>query len=155
VHGARHRDRTAHALRTSRRAREAGGADASHPARRFASVPPDARRGERGSGTGGSFELLVFFSIFSVLSIREHRAFWRSAPSLTLTLALGLGLIAIASLSLGMLGGLGVQPLSVAHLAFIVGAALVSCLGINDALKTSLLTTVAPVRVTNEHAPAG
>ena len=100
-----------------------------------------------------SFELLLFFSIFSFLSIREGRAFWRSAPSLTL--GLGLGAVAVAGLSLGMFGGLDVQPLSVAQLAFIVGAALVSCLGINDVLKTSLLVTAAPVRVTTEQAIAG
>ncbi len=56
-----------------------------------------------------TFQTLLFFAIFSIVSIRERRAFWSSRPSKTLAIALTLdgavGLL-IGAIGLGDLGPL-------------------------------------------------
>lgn len=81
-----------------------------------------------------SFELLLFFALFSIISIRERRAWWSSLP----TKALGLGLsanacagVAVASFGLG-----GLAPLAPLQLLFVVVAAFGSSLIVNDIVKT-------------------
>ena len=84
-----------------------------------------------------TFELLLYFSLLSLVSIRERRAFWASRPSTILALALAAA--AVAGTAAGRLGvgALGRLPVSDSALAF-AGAA-VCCLGINDVVKTWLL----------------
>lgn len=83
------------------------------------------------------FQFLLFFSIFSVLSIRERRAFWSSRPGTPLMVAMAgeaVGAILIALYGLGSLPALPLQ-----QLALILGATLVLALGPNDLLKTALI----------------
>jgi len=84
-----------------------------------------------------AFETLLFFALFSILSIRERRAFWRSRPSTTLLLAIA-GDAALGGLL--ALFGLGeLPPLPGGAFVTVVGVALVCVLGINDGLKSMLL----------------
>jgi magnesium-transporting ATPase (P-type) len=84
-----------------------------------------------------TFEALLFFALFSILSIRERRAFWASRPSTTLLLALlvdaGVGLL-ISAYGLGEL-----RPLPMAQTIFIIAYALIFSLAINDLIKLALL----------------
>ncbi len=84
-----------------------------------------------------AFQTLLFFSLFSMLSIRERRRFWASRPSAILAAALLAD--ALVGLLLGLTGLAELRPLPPMHTALIVGVALASCLGINDALKCVLL----------------
>ncbi len=79
-----------------------------------------------------TFELLLFFALFSILSIRERRAFWRSWPSPVLALALGAD--ALVGLGLAFADILGLQRISLDQVAFILATAAGSML-LNDAVK--------------------
>lgn len=80
-----------------------------------------------------TFQILLFFALFSIVSIRERRAFWASRPSTILAAAL----LADASLGIliGALGLVELKPLPLVQTTMIVGFALVSCLGLNDLIK--------------------
>ncbi|WP_296225627.1 HAD-IC family P-type ATPase [Ralstonia sp. UBA689] len=94
----------------------------------------DANAGARSTF---AFEVLLFFALFSIVSIRERRAFWASWPSWQLAAAL------IADACVGLvigLYGLGeLQPLPASQVAFIAGYALVISLLVNDAVKRVLM----------------
>lgn len=83
-----------------------------------------------------SFLTLLFFALFSILSIRERRAFWLSRPSTTLLASLaadgGIGLL------IGLHGLAALRPLPPNQVALIVGYALVCSLFLNDVVKTVL-----------------
>jgi len=84
-----------------------------------------------------SFLTLLFFALFSIVSIRERRAFWASRPGGVLALALAADAcvgLAIATFGLGEL-----RPLPAGQVAFIVAYALVCSLGPNDLLKAALI----------------
>jgi magnesium-transporting ATPase (P-type) len=80
-----------------------------------------------------TFETLLYFALFSILSIRERRAFWSSRPSGVLAAALALD--GLAGVAIGMLGLAELRPLRLGELAAIVGFALLCSLGLNDAVK--------------------
>lgn len=85
-----------------------------------------------------SFLALLFFALFSIVSIRERRAFWRSQPSGVLLAALladGLLGAAIGSFGLGEL-----RPLPLGQLGLVICYALGCSLGPNDILKSLLLS---------------
>jgi plasma-membrane proton-efflux P-type ATPase len=100
--------------------------------------------GWRGLGLAGdeavlrsfSFLTLLYFALFSLVSVRERRRFWRSAPSRTLLLVLVLD--GLAGTLLATLGVLGFQRLPWADVAAIFGYAMIACLVVNDALKVAL-----------------
>ncbi len=80
-----------------------------------------------------TFETLLFFALFSIISFRERRAWWRSWPSKTLGIALfadGCAGLAIAYFGLGEL-----RPLPLAEMAFITAAAMILSLSLNDFIK--------------------
>lgn len=84
-----------------------------------------------------AFLTLLFFALFSLVSIRERRVFWSSRPSGVLALALaadGCVGVLIGTLGLGELA-----PLPLAQTAFIVGYALVCSLAVNDPVKLALI----------------
>jgi H+-transporting ATPase len=84
-----------------------------------------------------AFLTLLFFALFSLVSIRERRAFWSSRPSGVLALALaadGCVGVLIGTRGLGELA-----PLPLAQTAFVVGYALVCSLAINDPVKWALI----------------
>ncbi|MGT2467210.1 HAD-IC family P-type ATPase [Mesorhizobium atlanticum] len=84
-----------------------------------------------------TFQTLLFFALFSIVSIRERQAFWTSRPSTILAAAL----LADASLGvlIGAFGLVELKPLPLVHTTMIVGFALVSCLGLNDLIKCVVL----------------
>ena len=84
-----------------------------------------------------AFETLLFFALFSILSIRERRAFWASRPSTTLALALFFD--GCAGLLISIYGLAELQPLPLGETALIVGFALAFSLGINDLIKSAWL----------------
>jgi hypothetical protein len=84
-----------------------------------------------------SFLTLLFFALFSIVSIRERRAFWRSRPGWILVAALvGDALIGAA---IGSFGLAELHPVPFAQTAVIIVYALVCSLGVNDLLKTYLV----------------
>lgn len=80
-----------------------------------------------------TFQMLLFFALFSILSIRERRPFWASWPSAILLAAL----LADAALGvlIGVIGFAELRPLPPAVTALIAFVASAFCLGINDAIK--------------------
>ncbi len=84
-----------------------------------------------------TFQTLLYFALFSLVSIRERRAFWASRPSTILAAAL----LADASLGIliGAFGLVELKPLPLTHTILIIGFALVSCLGLNDLIKCAFL----------------
>ncbi len=85
-----------------------------------------------------AFQTLLFFAIFSILSVRERRAFWASLPSAVLTLALCAD--AVAGLLIGAHGLAELKPLPAGQTAVIVGYACVFSLLVNDFIKVTLMT---------------
>jgi H+-transporting ATPase len=84
-----------------------------------------------------TFETLLFFALFSILSIRERRPFWASPPSAILAVALAFD--ACAGVLISMYGLAELAPLPVQELIFVIGFALVFSLGINDLIKSALI----------------
>ncbi len=81
-----------------------------------------------------SFELLFFFSIFSIFILREKERFWNSIPSPTLLTAIGLDItLAIGFTTFG-LPGFSSIPLS--QTLFIASFTAICSLFIDDFLKT-------------------
>lgn len=80
-----------------------------------------------------TFQLLLFFALFSIVSIRERRRFWASKPSRTLMLAI------LADTAVGLLvGAYGfgeIQPLPLTYTALIIAGSGILVLGLNDSLK--------------------
>ena len=87
-----------------------------------------------------SFQLLLFFALFSIVSIRERRAFWASAPSAVLALALGAD--AIAGLLIGRFGIAELQPIAIGQTGIIAAYAFVCSLIVNDFVKVMLIRRV-------------
>ena len=83
-----------------------------------------------------SFLTMLFFALFSIVSIRERRAFWASCPSPVFAATLGAD--AASGLAIGLLGLGELAPLPPAQVAFIVAGALACSLG-NDFVKTTLI----------------
>jgi H+-transporting ATPase len=84
-----------------------------------------------------TFQTLLFFALFSILSIRERRVFWASRPSTILALALFVD--ASVGLLIGVFGLGELQPLPLSQTAIIVGYALLFSLGANDFAKLALI----------------
>src|SRR5262249_59363913 len=84
-----------------------------------------------------AFQTLLFFAIFSILSVRERRRFWASPPSLTLALALSAD--AGAGLLIGALGLGDLKPIAISETALIIGVACVFSLVVNDFVKVALM----------------
>ncbi len=89
-----------------------------------------------------AFQTLLFFALFSLVSIRERRFFWASRPSTVLTVALVAD--ACVGILIGRYGLAEMQPLPLMQSAFIVGYALV-CSLVNDFVKTMVIAP-RPVR---------
>jgi plasma-membrane proton-efflux P-type ATPase len=90
-----------------------------------------------------AFQTILFFAIFSILSVRERRVFWASPPSAVLTLALCAD--AAVGLLIGAYGLAEMKPLPVRETALIIGAACMFSLVVNDFIKVALMTRYRPV----------
>ena len=98
-----------------------------------------------------TFQLLLFFALLSLVSIRERRAFWASRPSSVLALALGADAILGMIIGVSGLGEMRPLPLRQSTLIFIY--ALICALGINDLVKRMLMRNSAPLSV-RQRSPA-
>ncbi len=84
-----------------------------------------------------TFETLLFFALFSIVSIRERRSFWSSLPSTTLSAALTAD--AAAGVSIAAWGLAELRPLGARELLLVIGYSLVCSLGVNDVVKSLLV----------------
>jgi H+-transporting ATPase len=84
-----------------------------------------------------SFQLLFYFSVFSLVSVRERRHFWDSKPGKVLLLALGLDTVAATALT--FVGLPGLSPLPWWQTLLIFAYTAIVCLGINDWLKFQMI----------------
>ena len=82
------------------------------------------------------FQALLFFSVFSIVSVRERRSFWATRPSRLL--ALGLVFDVIAGALVGRFGISELKPLPDLQSAFVFGYSAVCCLTLNDLIKSFL-----------------
>jgi H+-transporting ATPase len=89
-----------------------------------------------------TFQTLLFFALFSLVSIRERRFFWSSRPSTVLTVALIAD--ACAGVLIGYYGLAEMRPLPLVQSAFIVSYALACSLLINDFVKTMMIAPHRP-----------
>ncbi|MGE5243755.1 MAG: HAD-IC family P-type ATPase [Betaproteobacteria bacterium] len=89
-----------------------------------------------------SFQALLFFALFSLLSIRERRTFWASRPSAVLALALAGD--AVLGVLIGVFGLGELRPLPVNETAWIVAYASAFSLVVNDFVKIGLLSRLRP-----------
>jgi plasma-membrane proton-efflux P-type ATPase len=88
-----------------------------------------------------SFLALLYFAVFSILSARERRPFYASAPGRALAAALALD--AAIGTALVALGLPGLAPLPWTQVLAVLGYALLACLGVNDLVKVALLRRLA------------
>jgi magnesium-transporting ATPase (P-type) len=82
-----------------------------------------------------TFQILLYFALFSLLCIRERRHFWASWPSKTLLLALAFEFVGGTVLS--SVGIPGLLPIPVRVTLMTLAYAFVFSLWVNDALKVA------------------
>ena len=92
-----------------------------------------------------TFQTFLFFALFSLLSVRERRAFWRSRPSAVL--AASLGAAAVGGVLIGLVGVAELSPLPFAESALIFGYAALCTLGLNDLVKSFLTARAVRARL--------
>ncbi|MDE3167204.1 MAG: HAD-IC family P-type ATPase, partial [Acidobacteriota bacterium] len=84
-----------------------------------------------------SFQTLLYFAVFSIVSARERRRFWASKPSKTL--AAGLFLDTLAATLLPYCGIPGLHPVPWTQTLTIFGYAVIACLAVNDSMKVAMM----------------
>jgi hypothetical protein len=89
-----------------------------------------------------SFLTLLYFCVFSVVSVRERRWFWATMPGKSFMTALLAG--ALAGTVLTLVGLPGLLPLPWWQTIAIFAYAMVSCLVVNDAVKVALIKWRVP-----------
>ena len=87
-----------------------------------------------------SFQLLLYFALFSIVSERERRAFWASRPSTTLAVALIATGVAVFVLCLIGMPGLTRVPVGLTMVAIV--SAIVASLTLNDWVKAMMFRHV-------------
>lgn len=88
-----------------------------------------------------TFQMLLYFALFSLVSARERRCFWASVPSTTLVVALVLD--ALVGTLLSTIGIPSLRPLPWEQTLTVFSAAMLCCLGVNDFVKVALLKRYA------------
>ncbi|MGE5336965.1 MAG: HAD-IC family P-type ATPase [Gemmatimonadota bacterium] len=84
-----------------------------------------------------TFQVLLFFALFSIVSIRERRAFWASRPSRTLVIALASD--ACVGLAIGLVGLGELSSMPLATTAVVIVYSMACGLIVNDRVKVALL----------------
>jgi len=84
-----------------------------------------------------SFLTLLYFCVFSIVSVRERRWFWATMPSKTFMVALIAG--ALVGTVLTFVGLPGLMPLPLWQTLAVFVYAMVACLGVNDAVKVAMI----------------
>jgi H+-transporting ATPase len=92
-----------------------------------------------------SFLMLLYFSVFSVVSARERRWFWSTMPSKALMAALLAD--ALTGTILTRVGLPGLAPLPWSQTLAIFAYAMISCLVVNDAVKVVMIRWRVPSTV--------
>ena len=90
-----------------------------------------------------SFQVMLYFAVFSIVSARERRWFWATMPSKTLMVALALD--ALVGTTLTFVGLPDLMPLPWWQTLAILGYAMIACLVVNDAIKVSLIKWRVPL----------
>jgi H+-transporting ATPase len=92
-----------------------------------------------------SFQAMLYFGVFSIVSARERRWFWSTMPSKTLVAALTLD--ALIGTSLTFVGLPDLMPLPWWQTLAILGYAMAACLVVNDAIKVAMIKWRIPLAV--------
>ena len=92
-----------------------------------------------------SFLLLLYFAVFSIVSARERRWFWATAPSRAVMAAITAE--ALVGTVLTRVGLPGLAPLPWSQTLAIFLYAMASCLVVNDAMKVALIKWRAPAAI--------
>jgi H+-transporting ATPase len=98
-----------------------------------------------------SFLTLLYFCVFSIVSVRERRWFWTTMPGKSFLAALVAG--ALVGTVLTFVGLPGLLPLPWWQTLAILGYAIVACLGVNEALKGAMIKWYIPAAVAGK--PSG
>jgi magnesium-transporting ATPase (P-type) len=88
-----------------------------------------------------TFQTLLFFALFSIISIRERRWFWASRPGTLLAAALFAD--ACVGVAIGLYGLAELRPVPFTWTLLIIGYALFCSLLANDFVKTALIRRMA------------
>jgi magnesium-transporting ATPase (P-type) len=88
-----------------------------------------------------SFQILLFFALLSIVSIRERRAFWASRPSAWLAGALAAS--ACGGVLIGLYGLAELRPVPFRQTLFILGYASICTLALNDLAKRALMAAAS------------
>ena len=94
-----------------------------------------------------SFLIMLYMAVFSIISIRERKSFWRSKPSKALALALFFD--ALLGTFFAIVGIPGLTPLPWWQLLVVFSYAAVMCLVINDTIKVLLIRWLVPKAIEN------
>jgi plasma-membrane proton-efflux P-type ATPase len=92
-----------------------------------------------------SFQTMLYFGVFSIVSARERRRFWATMPSNTLVAALTAD--ALVGTGLTFVGLPDLMPLPWWQSLSILGYATVACLGVNDTIKVIMIKWRVPLAV--------
>jgi H+-transporting ATPase len=84
-----------------------------------------------------SFLMLLYLSVFSIVSARERRWFWTTMPGRILVAALAAD--ALVGTALTFVGLPGLMPLPWWQTLGVFVYAMVACLGVNDAVKVAMI----------------
>lgn len=84
-----------------------------------------------------SFLLLLYFAVFSIVSVRERRWFWATMPSKIFLSTLAAE--ALAGTVLTFVGLPGLTPLPGYQTLAIFAYAMIMCLGVNDVMKVVMI----------------
>jgi H+-transporting ATPase len=84
-----------------------------------------------------SFLMLLYLSVFSIVSARERRRFWTTIPGRSLATALVTD--ALVGTTLTVVGIPGFMPLPWWQMLTVFGYAIVSCLVVNDVVKVAMI----------------
>ena len=89
-----------------------------------------------------SFQTLLYFAVFSIVSARERRWFWTTMPSKTLMAALTLD--GLVGTGLTFVGLPDLMPLPWWQSLAILGYAMAACLVVNDGIKVAMIKWLVP-----------
>ena len=96
-----------------------------------------------------SFQTLLYFGVFSIVSARERRWFWATMPSKTLVVSLTLD--ALIGTALTFVGLPDLMPLPWWQSLAILGYAMVACLVVNDGIKVAMIKWLVPSAAPNRN----
>jgi len=94
-----------------------------------------------------SFLIMLYMAVFSIISIRERKSFWKSKPSKALSYALLLDFL--IGTTFAIIGIPGLTPLPWWQLLLVLTFAAIMGLVINDSIKVQLIRWLVPKAIEN------